>query len=143
MKKLILTISLLFVITFSYAKEDIQGEWSLYCDSTTSIYKDDTGERILTVLTSQIYINVDYKKTSKAKQIEIYYDGIKDLGGGGVRLGIDWGSLSKKKPIALFEIRSDKEATLNWYGFVDSNGRKVDVMSDFSTEEVNKIERCR
>lgn len=143
MKSLLLALFVVSLILNSKVDESVNGQWSLYCDSTTSIYKDDTGGRILTVLTSQIYVNVNYEKTSKARIIEIYYDGIKDLGGGEVRLGIDWGSLSKKKPIALFKVESDSEAILTWYGFVDLNGRKVDVVSDFSTEAVNKLERCR
>jgi hypothetical protein len=60
-----------------------------------------------------------------------------------MRLNIPWANLSKEKPIGLFQFISPQESTLDWYGFVDNEGSKIDVMSDFSKDEVNILDRCR
>lgn len=143
MKIRLVVFLLYFVVVSESANADIQGEWSLYCDSTTNIYLGDNGKSLMTVLTSQIYIDVKYRDSPDKNSIQIYYGGLQDLGVGGMRLGIPWKKLSKNDPIALFSKVSKREARLKWFGFVDTSGVKVDVMSDFSEDEVNTLERCQ
>ena len=140
-KRLVLLFSLMVFGTQVYA--NIEGEWALYCDSSTNIYNDESGQSKISVLTSQIYIKVDYKEVSEKKSVQIFFKGVSDLGSGGMRLNIPWANLSKEKPIGLFQFISPKESILDWYGFVDNEGNKIDVMSDFSTDEVNILDRCR
>ena len=139
-----LVVLLLSLLALSEsANAEIQGEWSLYCDSTTNIYPDNNGQSSMTVLTSQLYIDVNYSDSSDKSSTKIYYGGLRDLGTGGMRLGIPWEKLSKSDPIALFSKVSEREARLKWFGFLDIYGAEVDVMSDFSKIEVNILERCR
>jgi len=142
--KIRLVVILLSLVAVSEsANAELQGEWSLYCDSTTNIYPDNNGKSSMTVLTSQIYIDVNYSDSPDRNSTEIYYGGLRDLGAGGMRLGISWEKLSKSDPIAIFSKISQGEARLKWFGFIDKSGVKVDVMSDFSKNEVNILERCR
>lgn len=142
--RIIKIVAMLYLLVISTAsKAGIEGEWALYCDSSTNIYNDESGQSKISVLTSQIYIKVDYKEVSKKKSVQIFFNGVSDLGSGGMRLNIPWANLSKEKPIGLFQFVSPKESTLDWYGFVDNEGNKIDVMSDFSTDEVNILDRCR
>lgn len=138
-----LILLIMLVITSSQTNAEIKGEWSLYCDSTTNVYFDGKDKHPMTILTSQIYIDVEYKEVQDNNSVHIYFSRLRDLGTGGMRLRVPWESLSMSEPIGLFRKTSKTEAKLHWYGFVDQAGNKVDVMSDFSTDEVNHLERCR
>ena len=143
MKIRLVVILLSWIVVSESAKADLKGEWSLFCDSTTNIYPEKNGNTSMTVLTSQIYIYVKYRDSPDKNSTQIFYGGLRDLGAGGMRLGIPWEKLSKSKPIALFSKVTQREARLKWFGFVDRSGAEVDVMSDFSKNEVNTLERCR
>jgi hypothetical protein len=146
---MILRNSLFFITIFFFsnlinAEVKVEGEWSNYCESPFSkIYTNWEGKSVIELASSQIYIYVDYKQGKSSNKIDLLFLGVADLGAGGIRLNIPWKSLDKNSPIGSFEKIDSKEAKLNWYGFLDNEGNKVDVMSDFSMSEINILERCR
>lgn len=142
-KNSVLSFILLFSVSI-YGNQKIEGEWSNYCEAPFSkIYTNWEGRSSIELASSQIYIYVEYKKGNRPGSIDIFFSDVSDLGRGGIQLNIPWKSLDKSVPIGSIVKVNNEKANLYWYGFVDSNGRKIDVMSDFSTEEVNKLERCR
>jgi hypothetical protein len=49
-------VAMLYLLVISItSKAGIEGEWALYCDSSTNIYNDESGQSKISVLTSQIY----------------------------------------------------------------------------------------
>lgn len=144
-KKIILLsiINLCFINNVD-ADSLIQGEWSKNCDSPFSrLYIDESGREAIELVFNQIHIYVKYKKENPNGPIDIFFAGVADLGRGGVMLNIPWDELETSTSIGSFERLDSDKAKLNWYGFKNSTGNSVEVMSGFSTEEVNELERCR
>lgn len=140
---LIIFIAALSVFTHSDTDTDtdtdIKGEWGVYCGSSSKIY-NKKGHPAMVLVDGHTYISTRYK-LSKDKGINIYYMDVIEAGFPGK--DVPWNDLSRNQPIGVFKQISHKKSTLKWYGLIDHSGNEIEVMSDFSTEGVNILKRCR
>lgn len=133
------TFIFLFFSFLLHADVQIEGEWGVYCGSSSKIYVKNT-QPAMVLVDGHTYIYTKYR-SKKNNEIEIYYKDV--IEGGLPGKDVPWSYLSKEIPIGIFNYVSEKKATLKWFGFETTNSRKVSILSDFSDEKINTLTRCR
>ncbi|MDT0175458.1 hypothetical protein Q9R34_05270 [Enterobacter sp. BRE11] len=137
------TIFLLFISMATHASSGL-GLWGTTCDEKGFSIEINNKPNTLIVNDNQIVINFHLKEVDN-NNFNIFYDGVADLGRGGMNL--DWRNISLIKPVAELSI-INQHGKLHWKGFYDDKKMKYfwtndpDFVQSYAEDGVINLHKC-
>jgi hypothetical protein len=130
----------MFICSSVFSKPIIEGVWKENCERNWSNIYNSQGRPSMMLEASHAYIYIRYSYSDTIEGgINIYFDETADLGPGGRE--VNWDNIDRERVIGIFKLLGKRKATLDWFGFNDKSGNKIEVYSDFKKR--NELIICK